>query len=533
MSAVAPDATGDRRGARRAWPSAPRSCSASRTPWCRRSPRTPSWRRGLARRWSTTSTRPRRSRGSPPPCSSTSAPSTTSGPGRWPLAAESAAGRRNPLGARPRRRRRAGVPHPRRPRPARRTPRPSCAATPPRSSGLAGAGAGGRGVDSTAAASRRPSRPPASSAAAPAGPSPSPGWSTSSSTATARCASAAGTPLLTRTTGAGCSLGALVAAYAAVEPRPAGRGRRRARPRRRRRGARRRARGRPGHLRDPLARRARRRRRRRRAAPTSSARAPRVRRGSGRLRPHPLPRHRHRPVRAPRGARGGPRGRVAGGVTAVQVRAKDGSDRERLALVLAVQDALRGTGVPLFVNDAVDIALIAGVDGVHLGQSDLPAEDVRRIAPGLLLGLSVSTAEEVRRGRPGRRGLPRRRPGLGHADEARRRGRRSAPRASRPSWRPPRCPASRSAGSTPRTSTRCAARGIAGFCVVSEICAAEDPEAAARSLRTRSGVPEVTVPRPVALTHRGQRLRRGSGRPGRPQDLRRATASTAPACSPR
>ena len=84
----------------------------------------------------------------------------------------------------------------------------------------------------------------------------------------------------------------------------------------------------------------------------------------------------------PRGVPDVVRAAVAGGVTAVQVRAKDASDRERLALVRRVQDVLRDTGVALFVDDAVDLALIAGADGVHLGQSDLPAQDVRRLGDG-------------------------------------------------------------------------------------------------------------------------------------------------------
>jgi thiamine-phosphate pyrophosphorylase len=180
------------------------------------------------------------------------------------------------------------------------------------------------------------------------------------------------------------------------------------------------------------------------------------------------------------------RAAVAGGVSAVQVRAKDGGDRERLALVVAVQEALRGTGIPLFVNDAVDIALIAGVDGVHLGQSDLPAEAVRRLAPDLLLGLSVSTVAEAQAVDPAVVDYL----GVG------------------PVWATPTKPDAAAPLGPDGLRTVVAASpvpcvaiggvhadnletlhgtGIAGFCVVSEICAAPDPEAAARALRARWG----------------------------------------------
>ena len=63
---------------------------------------------------------------------------------------------------------------------------------------------------------------------------------------------------------------------------------------------------------------------------------------------------------------------VAGGATCVQLREKHGSSREFLEEAQAVQAVLRGTGVPLIINDRVDIALAIGAEGVHLGQQDLP-----------------------------------------------------------------------------------------------------------------------------------------------------------------
>ncbi|MGD9782622.1 MAG: thiamine phosphate synthase [Kiritimatiellia bacterium] len=89
---------------------------------------------------------------------------------------------------------------------------------------------------------------------------------------------------------------------------------------------------------------------------------------------------------------------VAGGATCVQVREKNGGTREFLEEARAVRAALRGTGVPLIVNDRVDVALAVGADGVHLGQRDLPVADARRLGPpGWIIGVSAeSVADAVR-----------------------------------------------------------------------------------------------------------------------------------------
>ncbi len=95
---------------------------------------------------------------------------------------------------------------------------------------------------------------------------------------------------------------------------------------------------------------------------------------------------------------GGPAGVVdtvrraaVGGATAVQVRDPIATTRELAALAGAVRDALRGTGIPMILNDRVDVALAVGADGVHVGQQDLDPVAARRlIGPGLHLGLSVS-----------------------------------------------------------------------------------------------------------------------------------------------
>lgn len=87
---------------------------------------------------------------------------------------------------------------------------------------------------------------------------------------------------------------------------------------------------------------------------------------------------------------------VAGGATAVQVREKDAAARDLLGLVRAVADAV-GDRATVLVDDRVDVYLAAraagaAVHGVHLGQSDLPVGEARTIiGPDAVLGLTANT----------------------------------------------------------------------------------------------------------------------------------------------
>ena len=84
---------------------------------------------------------------------------------------------------------------------------------------------------------------------------------------------------------------------------------------------------------------------------------------------------------------------VAGGVTAVQLRLKQASARELVALARALVDALP---VPVLVNDRPDVAIAAGAAGVHLGPDDLPVVRARALAPaGFVIGASVGSDEEA------------------------------------------------------------------------------------------------------------------------------------------
>lgn len=87
---------------------------------------------------------------------------------------------------------------------------------------------------------------------------------------------------------------------------------------------------------------------------------------------------------------------VAGGVTLVQLREKEADLREFTELARALKRVLAPTGTPLFINDCVEVALRVGAEGVHLGQSDLPYAEARRIlGPDVWIGLSVETREQA------------------------------------------------------------------------------------------------------------------------------------------
>jgi len=83
---------------------------------------------------------------------------------------------------------------------------------------------------------------------------------------------------------------------------------------------------------------------------------------------------------------------VAGGATLIQLRDKYGSTRRMIEEARAIMDVLAGTGVPLVINDRVDVALAAGADGVHVGQDDMRVEDARRLlGRQAIIGLSIKS----------------------------------------------------------------------------------------------------------------------------------------------
>lgn len=88
---------------------------------------------------------------------------------------------------------------------------------------------------------------------------------------------------------------------------------------------------------------------------------------------------------------------IRGGATVVQYREKSVSTRQMIKEGEALQELCRAHGIPLFINDRVDIALAIKADGVHVGQEDMPAVIVRRlVGPEVLIGVSAETVELAR-----------------------------------------------------------------------------------------------------------------------------------------
>jgi thiamine-phosphate pyrophosphorylase len=86
---------------------------------------------------------------------------------------------------------------------------------------------------------------------------------------------------------------------------------------------------------------------------------------------------------------------VQGGVTMVQLREKNATTRAFLEEARALKALLTPLGVPLVINDRVDIALAVDAEGIHVGQTDMPVAQVRAIAPGRIVGLSITNATQM------------------------------------------------------------------------------------------------------------------------------------------
>ena len=176
---------------------------------------------------------------------------------------------------------------------------------------------------------------------------------------------------------------------------------------------------------------------------------------------------------------------VQGGVASIQLREKDLGTRAFLAEAERVKALLADSGLPLIINDRVDIALAVGAQGVHVGQDDMPSRVVRSLmGPSAIIGLSVETWEDVERaefepvdylgvspvfatpsktdtrGAWGLEGLARIRAFSRH-------------------------PLVAIGGLNAGNAADAFRAGATGLAVISAICSAPDPAAAARDLRTR------------------------------------------------
>ncbi len=88
---------------------------------------------------------------------------------------------------------------------------------------------------------------------------------------------------------------------------------------------------------------------------------------------------------------------IAGGATLIQLRDKERPKGAQLEAALRLREICAEAGVPLIINDHLDVALAADADGVHVGQKDLPLTVVRRLFPQGIVGCSTNNVEEALR----------------------------------------------------------------------------------------------------------------------------------------
>ena len=87
---------------------------------------------------------------------------------------------------------------------------------------------------------------------------------------------------------------------------------------------------------------------------------------------------------------------IEGGVTFVQIREKNKTTAEYINLVSKALEITRKHGVPLIVDDRVDVVLATGADGVHVGREDMPVETARKIlGKDKIVGATTKTVEQA------------------------------------------------------------------------------------------------------------------------------------------
>lgn len=87
---------------------------------------------------------------------------------------------------------------------------------------------------------------------------------------------------------------------------------------------------------------------------------------------------------------------VRGGATIIQYRDKNSATRDMIDRARQIHAAIKATGVPLLVNDRIDVALAVGVEGVHVGREDMAVADVRHLlGPNAIIGLTVKNEPDA------------------------------------------------------------------------------------------------------------------------------------------
>lgn len=178
---------------------------------------------------------------------------------------------------------------------------------------------------------------------------------------------------------------------------------------------------------------------------------------------------------------------VAGGASVVQYRATSGTKRELYDTACALHDLLRPRGVPLIINDHLDLALAVDAEGLHVGQNDLPIAVARRLlGRGRLLGLSITAASQMTAFDPADvdyLGVGPVYATISKADAAPALGLEALAAITAKSP----LPVVAIGGISLERAPAVFATGVAGVAVVSAVSYAADPAAAARALRGGAG----------------------------------------------
>lgn len=174
---------------------------------------------------------------------------------------------------------------------------------------------------------------------------------------------------------------------------------------------------------------------------------------------------------------------LEGGASTVQWRDKRREKGDQLPQARAVLGACRERGALLVVNDHVDLALAIGADGVHLGQHDLPVELVRPLVPaGFVVGVSTNNADEARAAEANGASYIAVGAVFPTASKEPERTRAASPGRVREVKAAVRVPVVAIGGINATNVGLVIDAGADAAAVISAVCAADDPKAAARAL---------------------------------------------------
>lgn len=176
---------------------------------------------------------------------------------------------------------------------------------------------------------------------------------------------------------------------------------------------------------------------------------------------------------------------IAGGVTLVQVRSPDIFGRSFVEEARALKALLKPHGIPLIVNDRIDVALASDADGVHVGQSDIDPADVRAmLGPDRIIGLSVHSETEWQASQASIAAVDYLGVGPAYATSTKQNAASAiGPVGIARLMGLSHLPVVGIGGIGPSNAADVMASGVDGIAVVSAIMAASDPASAARDLR--------------------------------------------------